>query len=171
MWAWFLAIVVTLAVSLASSAIREHSPETVGKLYGQTLFPYMWMFLCASLIAEKKDVMIPFLKKWWWVFVAVLLVKKYVIHWDINTSYGIFGTLLLFLGMIGFAYNFPKLNIKTDISHGVYIYHMTVVNALIVLGYMHSVWHFVFVLVTTCLLAWISTKTVGEWSKQRKQKA
>ena len=100
---------------------------------------------------------------------VVLLVKKYVIHWDIDASYSLFGTLLLFLGMIGFAYSFPKLNIKTDISYGVYIYHMTVVNALIALGYMHSVWLFVLVLITTCLLAWISTKTVGEWSKHRKQ--
>ena len=171
LWVWILAIAVALAVSLASPIIRGHLPETVGKLYGQTLLPYLWMFLCASLVAEKKDVMIPFLKKWWWAFVVVLLVKKYVIHWDIDASYAIFGTLLLFLGMIGFAYSFPNLNIKTDISYGVYIYHMTVVNALIALGYMHNLWLFVFVLVTTCLLAWISTKTIGEWSKHRKQKA
>lgn len=115
--------------------------------------------------------MIPFLKKWWWAFVVLLLVKEYIIQWDIDAAYSIFGTILLFLGLVGFAYSFPRLNVKTDISYGVYIYHMTVVNALIALGFMHSVWHFVFVLVVTCLLAWISTRTVGEWAKRRKEMA
>ena len=168
LWVWFAAISLALAISLASPVIRGHLPETIGKLYGQTLLPYLWMFLCASLVAEKKDVMIPFLKKWWWAFVVVLLMKKYIIHWDIDASYAIFGTLLLFLGMIGFAYSFPKLNIKTDISYGVYIYHMTVVNALITFGLFHNPWLFVLVLVVTCLLAWISTKTVGAWAGRMK---
>ena len=52
----------------------------------------------------KKDVMIPFLKKYWWAFVVALLLKKYLFHWDVsmNTDYSLFGTLLLFLGLVGF---------------------------------------------------------------------
>jgi len=168
MWLWIVSIAGSLGLSLISPAIKSHLPEVIGKLYGQTLIPYLWMFLSAALVAEKKDVMIPFLKKYWWVFVGALLLKKYLLPWDINASYQIFGTLLLFLGLVGFAYSFPKLNIKTDISYGVYIYHMTVVNALIALGYMHNVWLFVVVLAVTCLLAWISTKTVGAWAGRMK---
>ena len=168
LWVWVVAILGSLGLSLLTPAVRSFIPEIAGKLYGQTLIPYLWMFLCAALVAEKKDVMIPFLKKYWWAFVAALLLKKYLLHWDIQASYSVFGTLLLFLGLVGFAYSFPKLNIKTDISYGIYIYHMTVVNALMTFGLFHNPWLFVLVLVATCLLAWISTKTVGAWAGRMK---
>lgn len=65
---------------------------------------------------------------------------------------------------------FLSFNVKTDISYGVYIYHMTIVNALITCGYMRNQWLMLIVIVTTCILAWISTKTIGEYSRQRKYK-
>lgn len=120
LWVWFMAISVALAISLASPAIRGHLPETVGKLYNQTLLPYLWMFLCATLVAEKKDVMIPFLKKYWWAFILSLIINNYL-HWDIKASYYVIDTIFLLLGLLGFAYNFPELNIQTDISYGIYI--------------------------------------------------
>ena len=83
-------------------------------------------------------------------------------------SASVFGTLLLFLGLVGFAYSFPKLNVRTDISYGIYIYHMTVVNALMTFGLFHNPWLFVLVLAVTCLLAWISTNTVGAWAGRMK---
>ena len=170
LWIWIVAIIASLGVALAIPVVKSHLPETIGKLMDMTLIPYLWMFLCASFVAEKKDVMIPFLKKWWWAFVVAILLKNYLLHWDINvtTYYSLFGTLLLFLGLVGFAYSFPKLNIKTDISYGIYIYHMTVVNALITFGLFHNPWLFVLVLVATCLLAWISTKTIGAWAGRKK---
>lgn len=78
-------------------------------------------------------------------------------------------TILLFLCLIGASYVFPNLNIKTDISYGVYIYHMTIVNALIAMGYTKKSVLLVVVLVSTCVFAWISTKTIGKFSKKMKK--
>lgn len=78
-------------------------------------------------------------------------------------------TLFLFGGLTGLAYAIPQLNIKTDISYAVYIYHMTIVNALIELGYSQNGLLLLIVFVMTCLISWASTITVGEWSKKKKR--
>lgn len=78
-------------------------------------------------------------------------------------------TILLFLCLIGASYVFPYFNIKTDISYGLYIYHMTIVNALIAMGYTKKSVLLVVVLVSTCVFAWISTKTIGKFSKKMKK--
>lgn len=49
-------------------------------------------------------------------------------------NYPIVGTNLSCLSSVGFAYAFPKLNIRTDISYTWFIYHMIVVNVFIELG-------------------------------------
>ena len=63
-WVWLIAIVASLGLSLMLPFIREYLPEFARKLLGQTLLPYFWMFLAASFVAEKKDVVLPFLKKY-----------------------------------------------------------------------------------------------------------
>lgn len=80
-------------------------------------------------------------------------------------------TILLLLCLIGASYVFPYFNIKTDISYGLYIYHMTIVNALIEMGYKTSPFLLVVVIVLTCILAWISTKTIGRFSKKMKNRS
>lgn len=47
---------------------------------------------------------------------------------------------------------------------------MTIVNALIAMRYTNNPVLLVVVLVSTCVLAWISAKTVGEFSKRMKSK-
>lgn len=93
------------------------------------------MFLVAAFMAEFKDNVLPFFKNYWWLFISMVLIRRIWLHWDITAMYSVFDTVLLFCGILGFSYMFPKLNLKTDISYGVYIYHMTVVNALIALGF------------------------------------
>ena len=140
-------------------------------MYGVSLFPYLWMFLLAALASEKKDKVIPILKKWWWLFIFILILNTAVVQLDVKLSlYPIINTVLRFGGFVGFAYAFPRINVKRDISYGVYIYHMTIVNALIALGFVGESWTLWFVIVLTCLLAWISTITIGKLSLSKKQK-
>lgn len=47
---------------------------------------------------------------------------------------------------------------------------MTIVNALIAMGYAKNPVLLVVALVSTCVLAWISTKTVGKFSKKMKNR-
>ena len=129
------------------------------------------MFLVAAFMAEYKEKIIPFLIKYWWVLIALLVIKREVLHIDVMLApYPLLHTLLLFGGVLGFAYAFPRLNIKTDISYGVYIYHMTIVNAFIALGFVGKGWTLLAAIVISCILAWISTVTIGKMSIGMKQK-
>lgn len=84
------------------------------------------------------------------------------------TNYDIVKGILCVYGLIGFSYAFPKLNIKTDISYGLYIYHMTVVNVMITLGMTVKVPYMMLAIVVSVILALLSTKTVGAWASKKK---
>ena len=169
-WVWLVSFIGTIGVSMLLAVVSEYLPEIVGKLLGQTLLPYLWMFITASFVAEKKDMILPILKRYWWLLLISVLAVKYS-RFDFYASYYVLETILLFLCLTGFAYVFPILNIKTDISYGVYIYHMTIVNALIAMGYTKKSVLLVVVLVSTCVFAWISTKTIGRFSKKMKSRS
>lgn len=168
-WVWLITFVASLGVSMMVPLIQANIPEIAGKLLDLSLLPYFWMFLAASFVAERKDVVLPFLKKYWWSILAVQLLVRFS-GFDYRTGYPVLGSILLFLCLTGAAYVFSKLNVKTDISYGIYIYHMTVVNALIALGYTGSQWLLLVVAAMTFLLAWISTKTVGKMAMSMKGK-
>ena len=169
---WWVVVLVSIIIGWFSPYIRSFLPDTVSKLYGVTLIPYLWMFMMAAFTSEKKDKVIPFLKRYWWGIIALLVLKRYVLQWDVLiSSYALFDTTMLFAGIVGFAYAVPQLNIKTDISYGVYIYHMTVVNALIALGFTGQSWTLWCVIGVTCILAWISTVTIGRFSIRMKQQS
>lgn len=164
---WVVCIVISLIISLFTPSIQTAMSETVGKLYGITIIQYLWMFLLAAFAAEKKDNILPLLKKAWPLLVLSILIIRYL-HCDIRAGYNVIDSVMLFCGLLGMAYAIPQINIKTDISYGVYIYHMTVVNALIALGYLGENWLMIFVVVGTLLLAYVSTITVGKWSLSKK---
>ena len=166
---WFITIAVSTLLAYLTPILNSYMPDTIAKLYKQTIFPYLWLFLSAAYVAEKRETFMPFIIKNWWVFIA-MAIFFFATRFDIKASYYLFSTITLFVGILGASYVFPKLNIKSDISYGIYIYHMTVVNALIVLGYSHSVMLLPIVLAMTSLLAFISAKTIGRISMKAKYK-
>ena len=159
----------TIIIGWLTPVVTKHLPLLVGKIYGVSLLPYLWLFIVAASVAEYKDAILPVLRHYWWIFILLLFVVRYFIGCDVETgSYPLVDSLLLFAGITGFAYSFPQLNLKTDISYGVYIYHMTIVNALIALGFSGQGWTMWCVIAITCLLAWLSTITVGRMSAKKK---
>lgn len=166
---WITAIVVSFSISALLPFIESAVPEILCKLLKVSLIPYFWMFILAAYVAENKERFLPFLKKWWIVMVIGLVAVR-LGKFDFMAAFGVLDTILLFLGLIGVAYSLPILNIKTDISYAIYIYHMTVVNALIQMGYMGNMWLLVMVFGMTCFIAVISTKTIGDWSRKMKSR-
>lgn len=150
--------------------ITSRVPEIIGKLYGVSVFPYMWMFLLGALLNDNKDRCLPFFQKAWFP----LLLLTYVVFktkFDIYlVNYGFIASTLSFMGFLGFAYRFPKLNLKVDVSYAVYVYHMVVVNAFIALGLVNNLWYLALVFVITFLIGYVSTKTIGAFGLRKKTK-
>ena len=76
--------------------------------------------------------------------------------------------MLLVSGLIGFAYAFPRLSVKTDISYGIFLYHMIIVNIFIQMGWLHSWGYAVIIMLIAALLAFGSAKTIGAWAARKK---
>ncbi|MBQ7817719.1 MAG: acyltransferase [Oscillospiraceae bacterium] len=157
-------LLAAIVDSLLSIYVKGILPEVLGKLFAQTFVPYIWLFLIGAVLAESFDRIIAVAKRLWFVFLGLVLV----IGWtgiDIGYSYGIVSSLFLGLAMIGFAYRFPKLTIRHDISYGLYIYHMVVVNAMIELGFTGKLIYVAIALAVSVLIAILSYVTIGRLSK------
>ena len=158
---WLLVVGIAAALSVASNFFACES--IAWRLYVNSVIPYLWMFLIGAFVAEFKSSIIPAITRYWYVPVALTVV---VMSFGLDVGavkYGVVNTVFIFASCLGMGYAFPKLNITTDISYGIYIYHMTVVNAFISLGLSGAGWTLFAAGVASCFLAWVSTKTIGSY--------
>lgn len=119
---WGGVILTAILIGWLTPLIVGILPDTIGKLYNVSLVPYFWMFIISAFVAEFKDALLPVLKRYWWVFIMFLIIKRlFLSDIPISTYYELFDTVLLFCGLVGFSYCFPQINIRTDISYGIYI--------------------------------------------------
>lgn len=134
------------------------------KLFGVSIFPYFSMFFIGIILQKN----IWFVKKYllgraFYLFIIYIIVcytlSFFGIHVNgknINPLSGIILALLI----ISFAYSdigiINKILMGNDISYGVYIYHMIVINVLVQLGYTGSYASFFIVFTITVFLATLS---------------
>lgn len=166
---WMVVIFLSIIISVLGSLFVDYFfiNEIFVKLYHQTILRYLWMFLLGMFAACFFDKIIPFCKKWWYVIFSIGVVIS-ISGLDIFVDYGIFKTLLIFLSILGFSYKFPKLKLKNDISFGIFIYHMTVVNAMISLGLTGKFIYLVIASITSCILGYLSTILIGSYVLKKK---
>lgn len=110
----------------------------------------------------------PYLKRWWYLFQLVSLIC-FLTGIDLNAEkYGIIRCGSLIVGLIGFAYAFPSIKLKNDFSYPLYLYHMTVVNVMLQLGYGGKKIYLLIAIIISFALAFISTETIGKLASRMK---
>ena len=166
-WASF--VMVSVAMGFTPYLVRNILPEILYKLFMQTFVPYFWLFAVGMLICEFFDKWIVYLKRFWYV-PAMLALALSVLGWDIVSTYNVFGSMLMAPAMIGFAYACPKLAIKYDISYGIYIYHMIVVNVFIELGYTGKMIYVILALALSVTCAIVSYATLGFMARNKRER-
>lgn len=165
---WGISFSVTIVLGMLPGLLEGRILEILLKLYEQTIFNYLYLFLAGAFLAEYRNKIMKIIIKYWWLF-TISAVVFYSVNMDIPfTRYAIIKNVLSVIGIIGFSYAFPKLNIKTDIFYGLYIYHMTIVNAMITLGFTGKIKYMFIALLISIVLAWVSTKTIGALSVKKK---
>lgn len=165
---WVVLISGTVFISVIGQWVVENiGNEILVKLYGQTLFKYCWLFAVGCFIAEYKDKIIPSLSKFWYMFLVAGIIP-YLTGFDVYAGYYVFWSIFMTCGMLGFAYAFPGLVIKLDISYGLFLYHMVVVNILIEIGMVGNWAYGIIAVAISVLCAWCSCITIGKWSVRKK---
>jgi peptidoglycan/LPS O-acetylase OafA/YrhL len=147
---WKLRLCVLMAgcacVTLCSSHLMRLNLQT-RRIAGAVVLPYLFNFVIG----------LQFYKAWnWWrrwvenrfiVWLALYLIYFCALHlwlkWYTPSYWpnvlGLIGTFLLCTTAISFAHSFDGISDfvlrGTDLSYGVYVYHMLVVNSMIALGF------------------------------------
>ena len=107
----------------------------VQKLIERTFVPYiMWAFI-GAFIFSYKDIIIPTIKKFFWVFILILLAVGAISYNKssvLNFGYysGIITGILTPISTMGISYFLPAKRIK-DISYSMFLYHWIVINVMV----------------------------------------
>lgn len=166
---WIIFILLFVGISALSPLLESKMPVVVYKLYCQTFIPYFWLFLVGAFVSYKfKDISTVICNYWYlFLFLAMLF---FLTGLDIKAlRYGVFSSMFVFLGMLGFAYKYPQLNVKKDITYAFFIYHMTVINAMIVFRYTSLPIYLLIAAIISIIVSYISTETVGKYSMRMKK--
>ncbi len=119
----------------------------VYKLFGITFAPYFYMFLVGVFFQKNFDFLYKYLSDKGFVIFSLYLFYAYILYNQLNITLGNgIGPWLFFpLACMVFSLAYTKVNISRnllkhqDISYGLYIYHMPVVNTFI---YLVADWRF-----------------------------
>lgn len=160
---WAVVIAISLIVGFASNGVQYIVPPILSKLYNMLLFRYFWLFALGALVSEKRDTIIPILKKYWFIFIGVAFFFLSFPRIDVRFgSYPVFFCILQLLGLTGFAYRYPKFNIKFDFSYGLYLYHMVVVNTMIEFGLTGEIKYMIIAMLVSAIVSIASEQTIGK---------
>lgn len=156
------------------SLLKKFIPEStlLYQLAGVTVLPYLYNFGFGMLFFMYQRRMAGWIKdKFWWWFVLYLIYvflffetfHLYQISYMPN-FFGLIANLLLAFVTISFAFSHVDLSKQllgnTDLSYGIYIYQMLVINVLVELGMVKQEKYFLWAIGITFLMGWISWKSI-----------
>lgn len=118
-------------------------------------------------ISKFQEILLPILEKKWYLFIVISFIF-FITKLDFHSGFYFCHSLFLILGLIGFSYKFPRLSIPIDISYGLFLYHMIVINMFVDWGLENSWLNALIALIISCFLAFVSTNTIGRYSKLMK---
>ena len=167
-WRWAVVLLVTALV--AANVLGTIALGTVGdagpsgalllKLYGVSFLPWLYMFVTGALFARDERVRSWALRipLWSWVLAyASVCGISVLMGQGLGNRLSPLVFALLALLVFRFAYWHPDLSRRllgrNDISYGIYIYHMPVINFLIVVGLVGSGFAVLIVVAVTTSLA------------------
>lgn len=165
---WVAIEVLLIIVGAATKYVEMLVPEIVYKLYCQTIFQYMWIFWLGMLIAEFKELILPYLIKYCYILSAGAVVLRFVSFDVWARGFPIILSCFCLTALLALAYKLPNLIIRTDVSYPLFIYHMIVVNVIIELGFIGNIAAFISCIVISFILAYISTTLIGRYIIRKK---
>lgn len=178
-WVVNILLLIVFLLSILVKHLIHTSPyilqnELYVKLLNNTVLIYLHFFLTGIAIYKNFEWLLPFLKEkviiWLVIYVVYILVFKFWLKlYDTNyeiTIWGIVANTILSLLTLSFAFSFTDLSQKllheNDISYGIYIYHMPIVNTMVSLGYKGSIWNLLVLAILTTILAFLSWKLIEQ---------
>jgi peptidoglycan/LPS O-acetylase OafA/YrhL len=175
-WRFAIAFAVFLALAYAYALTSPPLAENVAepflrKVFRYSFVPHIYLFLVGVLLQRlgaHRSRWIAGKGAWW---LGAYLAVHFLLPW--GTANYVFGTLLMAIMTVAFAYTAPGLSHAllrgNDVSYGVYIYHGLVINALIELGHRGRAELLPLVVLATFVAAFLSWRLVERPFLRRKK--
>lgn len=165
-----LLILLALSSILFNIFISHLGRDTVAlKLIGVSIFPFLYNFLFGVIMYifwdNLKHLCIGKFSVWITLYLFYVLIFGVLLKYDMNsylieTPFHLISNILLTFVTLSAAYSNTTLSYTTirdiDISYGLYIYHMPLVNTLLSLGYIGNVSDLFVLLLIVIPIAYLS---------------
>ncbi len=134
---WLAVLIITLIFNRLYIWWLPHYREAIWfKLYGVSFAPWFYMFALGVIAQHYQQLLIPMVKKYASLIIGLYLLLGFgALHFKLLEFGNHISPLLvplLFLTILSLAYCFPFLANKLvkgqDISYGIYLYHMLIIN-------------------------------------------
>ena len=170
-WSWRVVaplMAVLVAVGWLYGVYGAASEVMAVKLFGVTVVPYLYLFLVGVLMQRHQELVARFLAGralvWLLVYLAVSWLTGLAGLTVGGNHLNPLSATVLGIATLSAAYTAPGLAERVlrgnDISYGVYVYHMVVVNALVQLGLTGSIGWFLAAVALTVALALASWRWI-----------
>lgn len=134
-----IGIVLIAVLSVVSNYyLSKFGNDSVAlKLLGVSVIPYLYLFLIGSLLYYNWETVKRFFEGQAYIYIIVYIVWTNCIagpSYDITSVAVLIANILLCLLVISMAYTLPKIGKILhgyDLSYGLYVYHMIVVNIFV----------------------------------------
>lgn len=131
---WIAVVAAFAMLSLVLQYLSPYMPETLFKLIMVVIIPFMYIFLFGMMVYYHREKLVPFFKKYVFLFGAVYLVWSLlpdgITKYFEGVRYNVVTTILLMCLVISLGFALGSHRMKTDYTYGFYLYHMVVINVV-----------------------------------------
>ena len=156
---WIGVWIFAAALNIVTPYVQSSVPVAVKNFISHTCLPFFYIYFTGWFIYRWREKIVPFLSrtKLLWI---LLIIARGLWCMKSGTRIGeyqdmIIVTLLCML-TVGIGYSFGKIRFKIDLSYGLYLYHMIVVDIFVQLGMVGNMWFVLAVYAASVLAAILS---------------
>lgn len=134
---WSVVLLITIAFNLAMPYIQATVPAGVKLFMEHTCLPYLYIYFAGWFMYRYREKIVPVLSKTK-ILSLILFLGRAIYCTRFNVRIGeyqdMIQVILLCMLTVGVAYSFGKIRFKFDLSYGLYLYHMIVVDVFVQIG-------------------------------------
>lgn len=159
-----------IACNVIFAWMKPYIPPMVFKLINVTFIPYLYIYLIGMFAYTFKQKLIPKLSKLFWAILIAYVIWSYVNGTFFKFSVGhyvdiVSGLLICLLTLSG-GYYFGKHRFKYDFSYSIYLYHMVIINVLVIVGMKGNIRSVGLTYAFTVLFSCLSIFIIEKWGKK-----
>lgn len=167
--AWLLIGTIAVLCNVGFPFLESYLPTTIYKLINITFIPYAYIYWIGMFAYTFRNDVIPKLKKYFVVLVASYMawcvLNSKVLHFGLGHYCNIMSGIFVCILTLSAGYYFGNHKFNKDYSYSIYLYHMIVINALVMFGIKESLLGVVITYIVTFAFSFISTNYVTKGNK------